>query len=56
MRLDDHDVGLVPAVAGAEPLRGDHLRRLLALDLAWPLSVALEMSEAHAMADTGALS
>lgn len=55
VRLDGHEVGLVPAVPGAEPLRGEHLRRLLALDLARPLSIAIELSEVSAGTDAGVL-
>jgi len=46
IRYGQHKVGRIPPQAGAEPLRGVHLRSILATDLAWSLMQALALEGA----------
>jgi GT2 family glycosyltransferase len=46
IRYGKQPVGRIPPQAGAERLRGAHLRRILATDLAWPLLKALALEGA----------
>jgi hypothetical protein len=41
IRYGGHKVGIVPRLIGAERLRGAHLRRILATNLAWPMMMTL---------------
>lgn len=45
-------VGQIPAAAGAEPLRGAHLRTELAIGLALPLSIAIKLEASASMKTT----
>jgi len=47
LRFREHIIGRIPSQAGAEPLRGEHLRPVLATDLATPLLTALALEEAR---------
>jgi GT2 family glycosyltransferase len=46
LRYGDHIIGRVAVVPGAEPLRGAHLRFILAKNFAWPLACALAIENA----------
>jgi len=46
IRYGQHTLGRIPPQAGAERLRGTHLRAILATDLAWPLIIALALEGA----------
>jgi glycosyltransferase involved in cell wall biosynthesis len=46
LRYREHIIGRIPSQAGAEPLRGEHLRPVLATYLAWPLLTAMALEEA----------
>jgi GT2 family glycosyltransferase len=49
LRYREHTIGRIPPQPGAEPLRGEHLRPILARsELAWPLLRALVMEAAWA--------
>lgn len=43
LRYGEHDIGVIPAVPWAEPLRGAHLRNMLATRLAAPMLKALAL-------------
>jgi hypothetical protein len=47
IRLGRQHVGRIPAVPGAERLRGSHLRRILATELARPLLIAVALAHAR---------
>jgi hypothetical protein len=46
LRYGRHIIGRVPVVPGAEPLRGAHLRFILAKNYTWPLACALGIENA----------